>query len=68
MSALVNFMNGPIGRLLRIALGVAIIITAFTTMSGTAGWIVAAIGVVPIVMGVSGRCLIEVIPGVHGTH
>lgn len=68
MSALIDFMNGPVGRLARIALGVAIILTALTTMSGTASWIVAIIGVVPIVMGVSGRCLIEAIPGVHGTH
>ena len=68
MSALVSFMNNPIGRLVRIALGVAIILTAFTTMSGTAGWAVAAVGVVPIVMGVSGRCLIEVIPGARGSH
>ncbi|MGE3961091.1 MAG: DUF2892 domain-containing protein [Dehalococcoidia bacterium] len=67
MSALVGFMNGPVGRLARVALGVAIIITAFTAMSGTAGWIVAAVGLVPIALGVSGRCLIEVLPGARSS-
>lgn len=63
MSGLVDFMNNPAGRLLRIALGVAIIVTGFTVLSGAAAWIVAAIGLVPIALGVSGRCVVELLPG-----
>ncbi|MQC17457.1 MAG: DUF2892 domain-containing protein [Chloroflexi bacterium] len=63
MRMLVEFMNNPAGRLLRIALGVALIVAAFTAMSGAAQWAVAAVGLVPIGLGLSGRCLIELIPG-----
>jgi hypothetical protein len=63
MTALVDFMKNPVGRLLRIALGVAIIATAYTVLSGAAVWVAAAVGLVPIAMGVSGRCLMELLPG-----
>lgn len=63
MDALVHFMNGPVGRLARIALGVALIVAGFTVVGGAAGWVVAAIGVVPIALGASGRCLVELLPG-----
>jgi hypothetical protein len=63
MSGLVDFMNNPVGRLLRIALGVAIIATAFTVTTGAAQWVVAAVGLVPIGLGISGRCLVELLPG-----
>ena len=63
MQGLVSFMNNPVGRLLRIALGVAIILTAFTVLSGPAQWILAAVGVVPIALGISGRCMVELLPG-----
>jgi hypothetical protein len=56
-------MNSPVGRLARIALGVAIIVVAFTTLEGNAAWAVGAIGLVPILLGVSGRCLVELLPG-----
>jgi len=63
MRMLAEFMNNPVGRLLRIALGVAIIIVAFAGLSGAAQWAVAGIGLVPIALGVSGRCLVELLPG-----
>lgn len=63
MRMLADFMNNPVGRLLRIALGVAIMVTAFTVLSGPAQWALAAVGLVPIALGVSGRCLVEVLPG-----
>ncbi len=67
MSALVSFMNSPVGRLLRVALGIAIILTAFATLEGAAVWIVAAIGIVPIALGASGHCLAELVPGARGS-
>ena len=63
MRMLAEFMNNPIGRLLRIALGVAVIVFAVTTLSGAAQWAVAAVGLVPIGLGLSGRCLVELLPG-----
>ena len=59
MSALVQFMNNPIGRLARIALGVAIIVFALTSLASPVSYIVAAVGLVPIALGASGRCLVE---------
>lgn len=63
MAALISFMNGPVGRLVRIALGIAIAYVAVTMLDGPAQWAVAAVSLVPIVLGVSGRCLIELVPG-----
>lgn len=59
MSALVQFMNNPIGRLARIALGVAIIVFALTSLASPVSYVVAAVGLVPIALGASGRCLVE---------
>lgn len=63
MSGLINFMNNPIGRAFRIALGVVIIVAALTSIDGTWRLPVAAVGLLPIALGFSGRCLIEAIPG-----
>lgn len=59
MSALVQFMNSPLGRLARVALGVAIIAFALTSLAAPVSYVVAAIGLVPIALGASGRCLVE---------
>ncbi|MCC6236467.1 MAG: DUF2892 domain-containing protein [Dehalococcoidia bacterium] len=59
MSALVQFMNSPIGRLARVALGVAIIAYALTSLAAPASYVVAAVGLLPIALGASGRCLVE---------
>lgn len=63
MSAFINFMNGGIGRAARIVLGLALIYVGLVTLGGTTGYIVAAVGIVPIILGVSGRCLVEFLPG-----
>ncbi len=63
MGGLVSFMNGGIGRLARVVLGAVLIYVGLSAVGGTAGAVIAVIGVVPIVMGVWGRCLIELIPG-----
>lgn len=63
MSGLTSFMNGPVGRIGRIVLGVALIYVGLGVLGGTTGYVVAAVGVLPIVLGASGRCLIELLPG-----
>lgn len=52
---------------MRIALGLAIVLTAFEAMDGTAAWIIVAIGFVPVALGMSGRCLFELLPGASGS-
>lgn len=61
MKTLVGFMNSPVGRLARIGLGVGLIVVGFTVMEGAAGMALAVVGLVPIALGVSGRCMVEFI-------
>ncbi len=59
MNALVNFMNGSLGRAARVMLGLALIYVGLALMGGTLGLIVAVIGLLPIAMCVWGHCLLE---------
>ncbi len=61
MNALVNFMNTTVGRALRVVLGLALIYVGLALVGGTAGLIVAIIGLVPIAMGAWGHCLLELV-------
>ncbi len=54
--AFARFMAGPLGRLIRIAAGVALI--AIGVSLGGAWWILAAVGVLPIAAGVFNVCAI----------
>ena len=44
-------------------LGLALIYVGLVVLGGTTGYVVAAVGIVPIVLGISGRCLVEFLPG-----
>ena len=59
MKQLVSFMNSQAGRLLRGALGVALIVIGLAGVHGTGGTVLAVIGLVPLAMGAWGRCLLE---------
>ena len=61
MSSLIHFMIGRVGRVLRIALGVALIWYGVVALGGTAGAILALVGLVPIGLGVWGHCLLELV-------
>ena len=65
MDALVRLMNSPVGRLGRVALGVALIAYGLMVLGGTAGYVVAAVGLVPIALGSAGRCMVEFIAPKH---
>lgn len=58
MNALINFMQGTAGRVLRVILGVALIYAGLFVMGGTLGIAVAVIGLLPIAMGIWGPCLL----------
>lgn len=52
------FLAGPIGRLARIAIGAALVIIGVLT-GGAAGIVIGLIGLLPIALGASNRCLIS---------
>jgi hypothetical protein len=60
MGEIVGIMNTPWGRGARVILGVALIGIGLGALGGSAGGIVlAVVGLVPIAMGLWGRCLLE---------
>lgn len=60
MNSLIHFMNGGIGRVTRIVLGLVLVYLGLVTMANSpAGYIVALVGLAPMVMGIWGRCLLE---------
>lgn len=65
MSGLIAFMNGTVGRILRIVIGLVLIyIGLMGSMKGTTGGtIVAVIGLLPLLFGLSGRCLLQFFSG-----
>lgn len=62
-SAFGQFLASGAGRVLRIALGVALIIWAWWGLAGTARFVVAIVGLIPLGAGVFDRCLFSWIFG-----
>ena len=52
-------MEGPVGRVLRVALGVVLIYLGLVRMSGTGGRVLAIAGLLPLAMGLWGPCLVN---------
>lgn len=52
-------MEGPIGRLLRFGLGIVLVYVGLGPIGGTGGRILAVAGLLAIVMGASGPCLVN---------
>ena len=59
MSGLINFMNETAGRVLRVVLGLVLVYLGLAVLGDTIGMIVAVIGLVPIAMGLWGKCLLQ---------
>jgi hypothetical protein len=53
----ISFMQGTVGRTLRVVLGLVLIYAGLAVVGGTAGSIVAVIGLLPIVKSVWRPCL-----------
>ncbi len=51
------FMASPAGRTLRVVVGLLLVLVGIFLITGTAGWIVAAVGLVPLAAGVFDFCL-----------
>lgn len=63
MDGLLNFMASTPGRIVRAILGLVLIYVGLFNMSGIFGYIVAIIGLIPLFMSISGRCLLQSVLG-----
>ena len=63
MLRIVELMNGTWGRLARIALGLVLVGYGLAVLGGTPGIALALLGLLPVALGVSGRCLLEPFTG-----
>jgi hypothetical protein len=61
--AFARFMAQPFGRVARIIAGLVIMEVGYTVVGGTVGWIVTAVGLIPLLAGVFNVCLIA--PLIH---
>ena len=59
MDTFFNLMEGPAGRTLRVLLGIALIYIGLGQLDGAGGKILALAGLLPIVMGAWGPCLVH---------
>lgn len=57
-----RFMASTVGRLLRVVLGFVLVVVGLV-VGGPVGWVVAAVGLVPIAAGVANVCLIGPVIG-----
>lgn len=52
-----KFMASPAGRIIRIVAGAALILVGLLVLHSTLGWILAIVGVVPLVAGIADFCI-----------
>jgi type IV secretory pathway VirB2 component (pilin) len=57
MNAFFRFIASVTGRLLRSVAGIVLIVVGLVWIHGAGGWILAAIGLVPLAAGVFDRCV-----------
>lgn len=57
MNAFFRFIAGSLGRLIRILAGVALIVIGLWLVQGVGGWILAIVGLVPLLAGIFDRCV-----------
>lgn len=58
-----RFMATSLGRGLRVGLGLALILGGLLGVGGTGGWVLAAVGLVPLVSGGANLCLLGSVLG-----
>jgi hypothetical protein len=57
MTGLFRFLGSSAGRATRIIAGVALILAGLFVVGGTAGWIIAIVGVLPLLAGSVDVCI-----------
>jgi hypothetical protein len=63
MHALIAFLASSTGRAVRAVAGIVLILIGVLAVGGTAGWIIAAIGLVPLGAGAFDVCLFAPLAG-----
>lgn len=63
MNSIVTFMASPAVRIARIVAGIALIAWGLLGLQGTTGYVVAAIGVLPVLTGSLDVCVIAPLLG-----
>ncbi len=63
MKGLFGFLASGAGRLVRALAGVVLILVGLMAIGGTAGYIVAIIGLVPLLAGLFDRCVFAPLAG-----
>ena len=63
MDSLFSFLASQNGRIARAAVGIALIVIGLLGVGGTAGWVLAVIGLVPLAAGVFDLCLLAALFG-----
>lgn len=62
-SWLAQSLNSPLGRIIRIVAGLVLVGGGLFALGGLAGWIVAAIGLVPLLAGALDVCVFSALFG-----
>ena len=57
MQELFRFLASPIGRMVRVVAGLALIAVSLLWLRGMAGWILAVVGLVPLLAGSLDYCV-----------
>jgi hypothetical protein len=63
MKALIGFLASSTGRLVRAVAGIALILIGVLVVQGVAGWVIAAIGLVPLAAGAFDVCVFAPLAG-----
>lgn len=58
MDACISFLQSTPGRMLRVVVGLGVVAVGILFLQGTAGFLVAVIGLIPIFAALAGVCVI----------
>jgi hypothetical protein len=57
MNALFRFLANSTGRAVRVVAGLLLIVIGLLWVQGTAGWVLAVVGLVPLLAGAFDKCV-----------
>ena len=57
MKGFFSFMGSSAGRITRVVAGLALVLIGLVWLQGTGGWILAIVGLVPLLAGLFDKCV-----------